>query len=104
MCPPHSTPDELRQLVQGTQFIQAALSHPVDKDANAAEMKDMRSIFSESLVAKIDLKAGHVLAKTDLTARKPGTGIAASRLEEIIGKQLKRDVATGTFLAEEDLK
>ncbi|HTX78779.1 MAG TPA: N-acetylneuraminate synthase family protein [Longilinea sp.] len=102
--PASLTPDELRQLVEGSKFIQMALSHPVDKDANAAEMKEMRSIFSESLVAKTELKTGHTLAKSDLTARKPGTGIAANRLEEIVGKQLKRDVAAGTFLAEEDLK
>ena len=102
--PASLTPDELGHLVQGTQFIQTALLHPVDKDANAAEMKEMRSIFSESLVAKVDLKAGHAISKADLTARKPGTGIAASRLEEIVGKHLKRDVAAGTFLSEADLK
>jgi N,N'-diacetyllegionaminate synthase len=101
--PASLTPDELHKLVEGARFIQTALLHPVDKDANATEMKEMRLIFSKSLVAKTNLKAGQLLSRSDLTARKPGSGITADRLEEMIGKQLNRDVAAGTFLSEEDL-
>ncbi len=41
---------------------------------------------SKSLVSTRDLPAGSVLRATDLTGKRPGTGISPSRLDEVIGK------------------
>jgi N-acetylneuraminate synthase len=98
------TPPELKELVEGTRFIEQELRHPVDKDAFAAEMGDLRIIFGRSLVARLDLKAGQSLKRGDLTARKPGTGMPVERLEEVIGKTLKRDVSAGEFLKPADFE
>jgi len=98
------TPSELNELVEGVRFIESALSHPVDKDQFAAELGDMRTIFGKSLATRLALKTGHAIQRQDLTARKPGTGIPAGRLEEVIGKTLKRDVAAGEFLSFLDFK
>jgi N,N'-diacetyllegionaminate synthase len=98
------TPAELKQLVDGVRFIEQAMSHPVDKDASARELEEMRMIFGRSLVALHDLKAGHRLERRDLTARKPGTGIPAEKLEGCIGRRMKQDVAAGEFLKESDFE
>lgn len=99
------TTQELRQLVAGVRFIEQTLAHPVDKDANAAEMDKMRRTFGKALVARRDLPAGHVLAKDDLTARKPASaGILAAERDTVLGRALRRDLSAGSFITEDDLE
>ena len=102
--PASLTTGEFRQLVDGVRFIEQALAHPVDKNKMGQEMKSMRLLFGKSLVAKRDLKAGAQLIADDLTARKPGDGIPASKIAIILGKTLKKDIHQGKFLAEDDLE
>lgn len=97
--PASLTTMELRELVEGVRFIEKALASPIDKDRSATALSDMRTIFGKSLVARHDLKAGHVLQRDDLAARKPGTGIPVENLEKLLGKTIKRDVETGQFLS-----
>jgi len=96
-------PGELTQLVDGTRFIERALAHPVDKDASANDVRDLRIMFGKSVVARRDLEVGTELRLDDLAAKKPGSGIPASRLDDVVGRTLRRAVAADTLLAEEDL-
>ncbi|MHB8856607.1 MAG: N-acetylneuraminate synthase family protein [Bellilinea sp.] len=98
------TPAELRQLVEGTRFIQTALAHPVGKDDRAASMAEMRGLFSKSLVARRNLKSGQTLKREDITTRKPGTGIPAANVARYLGRTLRQDVAAETFLAPDDFE
>jgi N,N'-diacetyllegionaminate synthase len=81
---------ELRQLVEGVRYLNAALAAPVDKDQVAAELAPMRALFGRSLVARCALPAGHVLAPSDLIAKKPAGGIPPTQLESVIGHSLRR--------------
>jgi N-acetylneuraminate synthase len=98
--PASLTIDELTQMVDGVRFIEQALAHPVDKQAAAAEMSELRVMFGKSVVAARDLPAGHVLAESDLALKKPGSGIAAARLPELIGRRLTEAVVANTLLSE----
>lgn len=98
------TPEELHQLVDGVKFIQTALANPVEKDARAVEMAEMRNLFSKSLAARQDLKSGQVLRREDIAGRKPGTGIPAASAEQYLGRILRRDVAAETFLSPDDFE
>ncbi len=100
--PASLTTAELGQLVEGVRFIEASLENSVNKDQLVEDMEDMRTIFGKSLVAGADLKAGQILRREDVTARKPGWGIPVSRLDEVLGKALKRAVAAGQFFKPED--
>jgi N-acetylneuraminate synthase len=100
--PASLTTAELKQLVEGVRFIETALANPVDKDEAAAEMEPLRGIFTKSVVARTDLPAGTCLAMSHLGLKKPGTGISADRLPELIGRELRRPVRAGEFLAESD--
>jgi N,N'-diacetyllegionaminate synthase len=98
------TIEELRQLVDGVRFVETMRANPVDKDAVAADLAPLRAIFMKSLVARAPLAAGTILTATHLAATKPGTGIPAERLAEVIGRTLRRDVAADAVIREDDLE
>lgn len=102
--PASVTTAELRQLAEGLRFIERMKRFEVDKDAVALEMKPLRDAFTKSVVIKADLPAGTIIREKDLTLKKPGTGIPAARLRDLIGRQLRRNVKTGEFIREEDLE
>jgi N-acetylneuraminate synthase len=93
---------QLRQLCEGVRFIRSALDHPVDKDRLTDDLSVVRAIFTKSVVAARSLGTGHVIASGDLSVRKPGNGIPADRIRELVGRTLRHAVTQNTFLSEED--
>ncbi|MFO0680446.1 MAG: N-acetylneuraminate synthase family protein [Sandaracinus sp.] len=98
------TTDELRMLVDGIRFVEKALASPVDKDAAAADLAPLRTMFGKSVVAARELAAGRVLTREDLGLKKPGDGIAAARLDELIGRTIRRALARDEKLKESDVE
>ena len=95
--------DEITELVIAAREINSATQLPVDK-TDIAKFKDLKSIFEKSLAVNKDIKVGHILRFEDLEAKKPkGFGISASKFEQIIGKQVNRDLRKWDFLKENDL-
>jgi N,N'-diacetyllegionaminate synthase len=101
--PASITIDELGRLVKGIRFIETMNSHPVNKEDMARDLRPLRDMFTKSVVAQKSLKAGTVLKLEDLTLKKPGTGLPAARLRELVGRQLKRAVAADAMISEDDL-
>lgn len=97
------TTGELRQLVEGCRQIEKMIASPVDKTKMAGEMSHLRSLFTKSVVAGADLSAGTVLAEQHLKLKKPGTGMPASELPNILGRTLCRDLKIDDFLKPNDL-
>jgi N,N'-diacetyllegionaminate synthase len=102
--PASVTTHELRSLVEGVRMIGNALEHPVDKDAAAAGMEEMRLLFTRSLVTARALEAGEALTDEDLVARKPGSGIPAGERARVVGRRLRASVPADHMLAEDDLE
>ena len=100
--PASVTTAELRQLVEGIRFIERMRANPVHKDAVAREMAPLRDLFTKSVVARVDLKAGTVLREEHLTTKKPGIGIPAARLADVIGRRLNRAVHADEMLSFDD--
>ena len=98
------TPGELGQLVEGVRFIEKSLAHPVDKDSAARELAPLRDLFTKSVVTRTELPAGTVLRAEHLTVKKPGTGIPAGRLPELIGSRLRRSLKADEFVRREDVE
>jgi N-acetylneuraminate synthase len=98
------TTGELRTLVDGVRFIEAMTANPVDKDAVAVAMQPMRDLFTKSIVPRTNLRAGAVLTAEDLALKKPGTGLPAERLPDVIGRRLARDLRANELLRDEDLE
>ena len=93
---------ELSQVMEGIRFMETVRRHPLDKDAQAHELEELRAIFNKSIVAATDLAAGTVLTSEHLCLKKPGSGLPAARLEEVMGCALKRDVVKDELLSEDD--
>ena len=98
------TPDELRHLVDGVRFIERMRGNPVDKNQAAAETASLRRIFTKSIVARMPLAAGVVLQPDHLAVKKPGTGIPAARVGEVIGRRLRRAVTIDEQIGQEDIE
>ncbi len=101
--PASVTFEALGQIMEGIRFVETARQSPVDKDAQARELEDLRAIFNKSIAAAADLAAGTVLAAEHLCLKKPGSGLSAACLEDVVGRALKRDVAKDGLLSEDDL-
>jgi N,N'-diacetyllegionaminate synthase len=95
---------QFRQLADARAAFAEMDANPVDKDAAADELETMRGLFTKSLAPSRALAKGTVLAADMLTAKKPGTGIAATNLEDVLGRTLSRDVVPDRLLRPEDLQ
>ena len=96
-------PDELEDLVEGIRAIEAMLAHPVDKDALGGGLREMKRVFEKSVVTVENIPAGATIERGMLAAKKPGTGIPAARLDEIVGRRAKVALAADTVLTEDVL-
>jgi N-acetylneuraminate synthase len=101
--PASVTIEELGQLVEGVRFVERMLANPVDKDAAAQDMGALRAIFTKSLVARTSLEAGTVLTDAHVAAKKPGTGMPAERLPDVVGRRLRRGLRADEQLRPDDL-
>jgi N,N'-diacetyllegionaminate synthase len=95
-------PDELEDLVEGVREIEAMLASPVDKDDLEA-VAEMKRIFEKSVVTTREIPAGAEISREMVAAKKPGTGIPARRLPEVVGRRARADIAADTVLTEEML-
>ena len=101
--PSSLTTTELCQLASGVRQVENILRNPVDKDALAEELEPLRRLFFKSIVTTRDLPASTVISESHLAVKKPGTGIPARKIREIIGRKLRHDVVMDQLLQEEDL-
>ncbi len=98
------TVEELHELVNGIRFLERALSSPVDKDASAAELSELKQMFGRSVVPQHDLPEGTILCPGNLVAKKPGRGIPASKMDSLIGMRTRRLLKKDEIFKLEDLE
>jgi len=98
------TTSELASLVAGVRLVEKALANPVDKDIESAALDELRKTFEKSIVAARDLPAGIRLQAADLTLKKPGTGLAATRLADMPKYRLRRAISADALISEDDLE
>ena len=68
------------------------IKHPLPSEEPA------RKFARRSLVAKKDIEPGHLVTEVDITAKRPGDGIAAERYMEFIGRIAKSYIPLDTKL------
>ena len=85
--PDHSfalEPDELRSMVAAIREAEDALGSSVKRVTEAEA--EMFRIGRRSLVAAVDLPAGHVLTRADIAVKRPGYGIPVHELDVVVGR------------------
>lgn len=95
-------PAEFAQLCQGVRAVQTMLASPVDK-TDASRYLDMKRIFEKSLVSLVDIPAGALLTADLVGVKKPGFGLPAARLAEVLGRRAARAVPADRLLSEADI-
>ncbi|WP_368881692.1 N-acetylneuraminate synthase family protein [Shewanella algae] len=90
-------PSEFKTMIEGIRIIDEAKGTGV-KEIHKDEI-EVRDWAHHSIVTTNSLTAGHVLTESDLTVKRPGTGIPAAELKSLIGKELNRDIAENEMLS-----
>lgn len=94
-------PDQFKELAQKCRDIQKAMGS--DRRIVTVQELEQRKNMRRSLIAVRDIKKGEVIRKTDLYAKRPGTGIAPDKAEMVIGRSARRDIQTDTVIMPEDI-
>ena len=93
-------PGELAELVRGIRAIEQALG--ATKKIQPGE-QDVRDMAHHSVVSIRDIAAGATIAADDVWAKRPGTGIPARQLVDVIGRTAKRAIAKDRLIAWDQL-
>ncbi len=89
-------PDELKAMIAQIRLVEQSLGD-FRKEPTAAELP-VRELVRRSVTSSRDLVAGQSIQSCDVCLLRPGTGIAPSELDNVIGRVLKKPVSVGTTL------
>jgi len=95
------TPEEMARLVDGIRQVEAALGTG-SKEKDPA-LDPARATFEKSVVVAAPVGEGEVLDESVLTTKRPGSGIPALRLGEVVGRRAARALERDHLLEEADL-
>jgi N-acetylneuraminate synthase len=95
------TPEELTRMVAGVREIEAAMGTGLkERDPS---LDPARATFEKSIVAKVAIPEGAVLAPEMLTTKRPGNGMSALLFSEVVGRTAARELEPDHQLEEADL-
>ena len=83
-------PHELKAMVIGIRNIELAIAGSGLKEPSASEFKN-RAIARKSIVAKKEIKTGDVYTESNLTTKRPGTGISPMLWDSVLGKTAQKE-------------
>lgn len=95
-------PVELAALVARVRRVESALGDGI-KAPTAAEGVNTDAV-RRSLAAADDLPGGTILTEEMLTALRPGTGIPAAQVADVLGRRLRRPLARHQLLDPADVE
>lgn len=100
------TIEELKQIVNGTEFISKMLDVQEDKRELSDNRKTLRTMFSKSIYAKRDLRAGEVLVGDLIGIKKPSCadGVAVEDYNKLLGKKITVDIAKDALIKWENIE
>jgi N,N'-diacetyllegionaminate synthase len=93
-------PGELYELVRGIRIIEAAGGR---EKAVFAREQPIRAWAHHSVVTLCPLRAGEAFTEENTWVKRPGTGIPAARLDEVLGRAAARDLGADRLVAWEDV-
>jgi N-acetylneuraminate synthase/N,N'-diacetyllegionaminate synthase len=96
-------PEQLKAMVSGIRNVEKMMNGSGIKEPSISESKNI-AIARRSIHAVRDLLEGSIIQSEDLIALRPGDGISPMRWDEILGKQLIRNVGEGEKLTWEMFK
>mgnify|MGYP001864230877 CR=1 FL=1 len=89
-------PEDFRKAIANFQWIDMVMGS-AEKTVLDCEVVPRREA-RRSLVLTRDMKAGEVIEEKDLMPKRPGTGIAPTYAEVVVGRKVTRDLLEDTIL------
>ncbi len=96
-------PEEFKMMMRNIRDIEESLGTKKSRDLTQGELLN-REVLAKSLVANTPLRKGEIITRKMISIKSPGNGIQPNRLNELVGKKANRDIASGDFFYETDLK
>ncbi|MCL0101987.1 N-acetylneuraminate synthase family protein [Dehalococcoidia bacterium] len=96
-------PADLTDLVKGVRATETMLESDIDKD-NIEQFRVMKDTFEKSVVSTVDIPAGTVIERDMLGIKKPGTGVPARQISDILGRTAVTQINANTLIAWSQLK
>ena len=97
-----STPDEFKELVDLIRLAEISMGDPIKRVQE--EEKQMRAVSRKSLFFSKNLKKGHILLLEDLTLKRPGSGLYAKTIPDILGKKLISNIEADSMVNIKDFE
>jgi N,N'-diacetyllegionaminate synthase len=89
-------PFELKAMVHAIRNIELAMGNGI-KVPSPSEAKN-KPIARKSIVANTDIFKGEVFNESNLTIKRPGTGISPMKWDEVIGSKATKDYKTDDLI------
>ena len=93
-------PAELQELVRGIRAVEKARG--ATKQIQPGE-QDVRNMAHHSVVSLREIAAGRAITADDVWVKRPGTGIPARELPQIVGRVAKRAIQKDSLITWDDL-
>jgi N-acetylneuraminate synthase/N,N'-diacetyllegionaminate synthase len=95
-------PEEFARLVTAIRETEAALGSAL-KEPVAAERRNALAM-RRSLVSAQPIPAGAVIQERMLSCKRPGTGLAPSQIDDVVGRIARRDIPADVLILSEWLE
>jgi len=82
-------PNELKAMVSAIRNIEIAMGNGI-KEPSISESKNI-NIARKSIVASKDIKKGAIFTESNITTKRPGTGISPMMWNSVIGSKASKD-------------
>ena len=82
-------PEELRRMVRAIRNVEAALGSS-EKKVSPSEQENLL-VARKSIVAARRISKGEFLSESNLTAKRPGTGISPMKWKQVVGTRAVKD-------------
>ena len=95
--------DDLKQIISRILKFKL-MSEPIDQSELIGKQIAAIKHARRSLVYSKDLDVGHVIKKTDLIAKRPGTGLSVKKYKSLIERELRVKVKGDDLVSYDDFK
>ena len=97
-----ATPQEFLNLSQSVRKVEKMLGNKI-KTLQPEEI-EMKIVSRKSVTLRNNLKAGDIINSSDLALKRPGTGLMASEIKNLIGKTITRDLEAEYQITYDDIE
>ena len=88
--------NDFKKLVKKIRKLEIILGTEEKKfSKNELEIKKMAR---KSIVTSRSLQKGHIIKKSDLTFKRPGTGLPPTMISYLVGKKIKKNIKENKVL------